>query len=268
MKKYGPVQRICLGAMLLVMNVLLTRLPGYFQLGPLFSFNRISLGPAVTIFASLLLGPISGAIVGAGGDALGWLLLGQQTGAFNFYLTIAYAVFGILPYFLAKLFKEERFRPWMLFSFLGALVLVLILLLFFSSSLDERFSSWGWNLLISKSIISAVIVFLAAGLILGLIFTERFFKKKDWEGKEPISSYRYALISIVVKLWMIFIKPLCFELYCRTFLGEGLSAWGVSYGVLVFLSAIFAFANVFLNTFFLTWIHYFSRHFISRSQNV
>jgi hypothetical protein len=55
--RLSPVQKMTLAAMLIVVDILGTRLPGYLQPTALFGFNRISFGPTVVIFASLALGP-------------------------------------------------------------------------------------------------------------------------------------------------------------------------------------------------------------------
>ena len=100
-----PVQKIAYCGLLIGLNVLLTRLPGLAQVGPVFSFNRLGLGTAVTIFSSLLLGPFYGALVGVAGDAIGWVTMGQFTGTFNFFLSIYYAVLGVAPWLLSLLLR-------------------------------------------------------------------------------------------------------------------------------------------------------------------
>lgn len=264
-------QKITLSAMLIVMDIFLTRLPGLLQMGPVFSFNRITLGPAVVIFSSLALGPLYGFIVGAGADALGWVLLGTQTGPLNIFITILYGLLGILPYFLGKLFNKTKPHKWDLGIILGvlsAMYVLLILFLFPLNSFDNFFQSyWGFNdatMLTVKIVFAVIAGVLLVGLGVGLYFTEKYFNKKAEFSKEILSPIKIAFICLICEIvLMVFYKPFSFYLYCYAFLGKSLeSSWGISYPMLVLVSIPFAFIDIFVNTFSVSWLLMFSKRFL------
>ena len=68
------IQKICLSGLFMALIVILQKVVAvnYLAFAP---FVRISFGgPALIIFASVLLGPIYGALIGMGSDLLGYLI--------------------------------------------------------------------------------------------------------------------------------------------------------------------------------------------------
>lgn len=272
-KDLSTIQKITLAAMLIVTDFLGTRIPGLFQMGSVFSFNRLTVGPAIVIFSSLTLGPFFGALVGAGGDALGWILLGTQTGPLNIFITIMYGLLGVFPWLLEKLFgriKESKGSVYVLFGFLTLLYALLLVFLFPLHTFDDIFlSRWGMNeegVLILKIVLSIVCLLLLAGLFIGLYFTDRYFQKRKAVMAGLPSPVAIGFISVICEIFLVFFKPFAFYLYCLLFIGEPLeTAWGISYGVLVLLSILFCFADIFINTFLVSWLLMFSKPFLNRN---
>ena len=73
MIKLSQIQKITMAAVMIVLTIIFTRLLSIQNI-PVIPFVRISLGPAVVILASLILGPIYGGIVGGAADILGIVL--------------------------------------------------------------------------------------------------------------------------------------------------------------------------------------------------
>ena len=246
-KSLSISHKIAFAAMLLAFNVLATRLLGLAQPAPIFSFNRLGVSGAITIYASLFLGPLFGAVVGVAGDAIGWLLLGQWTGTFNVFLSVYYALIGILPYFLVKLFKDKldtKISLGILFVCLGGLFSAMMCFLWMNENLAFRIESWNVNLLGARILISVLSSVFFVTLIVFFILFE--IRKKD----QHIRKIYWC--ALLVELLSIFFKPLCFYLYCLVFLGTNIEeAWHVSYSMLVMLSCLFAFADIILNVTFL-----------------
>ena len=246
-KSLSISHKIAFAAMLLAFNVLVTRLLGLAQPGPIFSFNRLGVSGAIVIYSSLFLGPLFGAIVGVAGDAIGWLLLGQWTGTFNVYLSIYFALIGILPYFLVKVFKshlDSKVSIGLLFATLIALFAAMQIFLWTDGNLASRIDGWNVNLLGARTFVTSLSGAFFIGLFVFLILFG--LKKRD----KNIGKIYWC--SLLVELLSIFFKPLCFYLYCLTFLGTNIEeAWHVSYSMLVMLSCLFAFADIILNVAFL-----------------
>jgi hypothetical protein len=265
--RLSPVQKMTLAAMLIVVDILGTRLPGYLQPTALFGFNRISFGPTVVIFASLALGPLWGAVVGAGADVLGWVILGTQTGPLNFFITIVYALLGVVPWLLSLLTRKFRHfakRPWILYLLLAILWGIFVGFLFGTNVFEPTFTKWNMDVLIAKWVFFGVSLLLCVGTGIGLYASNRYFQKRILDYSSIPSPLEVALIVIIVEVFlMILLKPLAFYCNAWLYLGKSLEeAFGVSYSVLVLLSIMFSFVDIPLASFSVSWLLIFSKHFI------
>ena len=129
--KISQVQKITLSALLLALTIILTRITPL-QNFPLIPWIRISLGPALIIFSSILLGPLYGAIVGAGSDILGIVLFPNSLGyAINPLFTLVYGLLGVLPWILYILIKRIKNRYIPIIIFLASSILVYSALVIF-----------------------------------------------------------------------------------------------------------------------------------------
>ncbi len=236
--------KIAYAAMLLSIYVLSVRLIGLLQPGPIFSFNRLGIGIAIIMFGSVILGPFYGALIGVAGDALGWLILGQWTGAFNVFLSVYYAIIGVLPWVVVRLSGPLLKKKYSLLSFsigLGAVWAVLAVLLWAPGIFDAGFARWNLDIRVCRIVVTALTGVLAALTIVGI----HFLQKKTREG---VHMGEVAWISLVVELATIFLKPLAFYVYCLVFLGTDIAvAWNIDYGTLVLISILFAFPDLFIN---------------------
>ena len=253
-KNLTLTHKITLAAMLLAFNVVSTRLLGMAQAFPLFAFNRLSLATSLTMFSSILLGPLFGAIVGVGGDAIGWLIMGQWTGPFNIYISMYYALIGIIPYFIVRYFgkaldSDKSICP--LFLIIALMAVAFIVLLWVLPGFTTRFEQLGIEELPCKIIFTAIICILSLAIILFLFYFQR---KKNLQGLGSI----YWTCLLVEGLTIV-LKPVCFWLYCLTFLGTDLvGGFGVPFELLVLISLLFAFPDILINIFFLRlcfWVY-------------
>lgn len=240
----SPTRKIAYAAMLIGVYVIASRLVGLAQPGPIFSFNRLGIGVATIIFASLFLGPVYGALVGIAGDALGWLLLGQWTGAFNIYISLFYGIIGVLPWLLQKVVGKLFGMRCSTIAFISVYTLVFsafLLYFWISDAFDPSFVRWGLDVLWSKVFVTVLSAVLFALTMVSLFF---LYRKK----REGVEMGKIAWHCFAVEVVTIFLKPLAFYLYCLTFLGTNIeTAWNVSYGTLVLLSFLFSFADIFIN---------------------
>lgn len=72
---------------------------------------RVSLSPAVIIFAGIVLGPLAGAVVGATSDVL-VLLIRPVPGAYFPGFTLTFALYGLLGGLLYRGRRGDRPGPW------------------------------------------------------------------------------------------------------------------------------------------------------------
>ena len=96
----SPIQKICLTGLFIALAVICQKVMAVNYI-PALPFVRVSFcGPALIIFASILLGPFYGLIVGAASDLLGYLIFDPRTNPMFFQITLIYAVLGFASYFV------------------------------------------------------------------------------------------------------------------------------------------------------------------------
>lgn len=118
MKKIS-VKEITYFAMLIALNVILTRVGSIRIGGGGTEITRIGFGGYPIIFAGIVLGPLAGGIVGAVGDIIGMMMF--PMGPFMPHFSAIAALTGIIPGLIMKSFKEENSKTstWKLFVAIG-----------------------------------------------------------------------------------------------------------------------------------------------------
>ena len=250
--------KIALAAMLLAFNILATRLLGFVQPAPIFSFNRLGISSAITIFSSVFLGPLFGCVVGVGGDALGWLLMGQWTGTFNVFLSVYYALIGILPYVMVRIFGkklESNISIGILLGFLSVVFAAMLFFLWLDGNFANRIIGWNVNLLGARIFITSVSSVLFVALVTFLFI----FKKRKKTTEVGMIYWTCAAVELLA----IFAKPLAFYLFCLAFLDTDIeTAWHVSYSMLVMLSCVFAIPDLIINVIGLRLLFWSSKEVV------
>lgn len=249
--------------MLLVLDVLATHIIRTPVLGSL-PFLRLSLGPALVIYASLLLGPFYGAIVGGVGDLLGIFIFSGIEGEINYLITIVYTLLGILPYCLEQITHKMRKslqKPYIIFVLMFAVLILLACLFYVFPSTKTYFangfgeiSTWIEPLILSLTGLFDLFA------CFGLFFANRFFEKNREEYESLPSPYETALIAFLTEIvLMVVLKPLAFYLFYN-FLSS--NSWSISYGVLFSSMLVFAGLNVVINAFIVYWLLVFSKKYL------
>ena len=250
--KIGPIQKLVYAAALLALNILLNRLIGMAQVGPFFSFARIAPGTSIVLLSSLLLGPFYGAFIGVAGDALGWVILGQWTGAFNFFLSFYYFIAGFVPYFVGRLFTGEKTKALVKALFMPLFVAVFftaILAIWFAPGIQVLFQKAALDLTIAKIIASVVIALGGVISVVSYVFMRRP-SNKLMGGMTLEATFG---VSLVHEILACFLKPLAFIAFYSLILGQSFTeATGFDYGSLVVITAMFAMVNIPLNAYLLT----------------
>ena len=233
--KISQVQKITLSALLLALTIILTRVTPL-QNFPLIPWVRISLGPALIIFSSILLGPFYGAIVGSGSDILGIVLFPNALGyGINPLFTLVYGLLGVLPWLIYIIFKQvKNYRIPLICTIIAAILIftALVYFIFFSSLISENYNFEIYH----KWIIVSIAFVLLVGTIIFLFFINRYYVKKYGEIYSP---YKIAFVCLVSEFLLMlilnsFVKTITFE---------------VNYWIIFFAQAIVFFIDVPLNTF-------------------
>lgn len=240
----SQVKKMTISALLISMIIILTRFLSVQNI-PILPFVRISLGPALIIFASLFLGPFYGAVVGAGSDILGIVLVPNQLGfGINPLITLVYGLLGIVPWAVFKLVKYAKKPRIVEISAIIAAFLLFIFVTVFNFCNDsftlngKVYSFQIWQ----KILISVGAFLLTIGTVVALYFTKKFFAKKfpDLEG----DTYHVALACIVSEILLMLVlntvvKTVTFE---------------IDFLFMFFCQGIVFFIDVPLNTFIVTYL--------------
>ncbi len=245
-KELKRIEKITLSAMLLAVSVILGSITKMISI-PHLSFISISFTPMIVVFASLTLGPIYGAVVGGLADLLPAFIM--PTGAYNFLLTIVYVLLGIFPWLLEKLTKRMRnFFPFIYVTiFLIALLLGLEIYFFYGTDiLDKRLSYYSPYV---KIIILSISALMDIATSLGLIFAERYHKKKNTSFLDSPKPSEIAFISFFLEITLlVLLRGLAYYLY---FIVISSTGYRVAYELIISMLCISAPLDILLISFLL-----------------
>lgn len=104
-------------AILIALNVVLTRVGSIRVGGGGVEIVRIGFGGYPIIFAGIAFGPVAGLIVGTVGDVVGHFM--SPMGPYMPHFTMTAALTGIIPGLIMKLFKEPKNSFWKLTVAIG-----------------------------------------------------------------------------------------------------------------------------------------------------
>lgn len=244
-KELFGLRRLTLAAFLLVFDIIFTNISSLFILQGL-SFVRFGLGPATVILASVLCGPVFGAVVGAGGDILAILLRGGA-GAINPFITIVYGLLGVLPYFLLRFtsrFRASTKKPYAIWIGFVLLLGVCIYAICAPGFLDECIASEA--LVWLRPFLAVASVVLSAFALYILHKMERAFQKEILENGGIPSPYQVAFVCLFVEIvLMVFLKSFAFYFFYAYLSGGS----PIPYQYIILSLLLLAPLDVLLNTY-------------------
>ena len=197
--KLDTVQKITLSGVFLALVIVFTRFLAI-QYIPVIPFVRISLGPALIIFSSLLLGPIYGDVIGGLSDFLGILLVPNPQGfMINPFITLIYTLLGVLPWVtlvVIKCIKMTHTAPYIFFGAILAIWLFVLFFLIFNDSIMLYGMTYQFDVL-SKSLIIIVSFVLSVLMSVAIFFTNRYIVRKNLKATLRATHYQVAFVSLV-----------------------------------------------------------------------
>ena len=246
------IQKICLSGLIMALVIILQKVVAinYLAFAP---FVRISFGgPALIIFASILLGPIYGALIGLGSDLIGYLIFDPRMYPPYLQITAIYTLLGFVAYFIFSFIGSIKNRKAL--AIIEIIVLALIwagvsAYVVFSNQITLFSSTYDVSLL-SKILIPTILGVMFIGVILFSIL----YKPKD----ENI---------LMSPLHICFASFLC-DLFIIVLFGSVMKAW--AFGFQTFLAIILCqvmvlFINVMLDTLFIsTFLRFTKKYFVTR----
>lgn len=235
----SEVQKIVLAAMFLALAVAMTYVAKLIQ--PAGGYLRFSLTPGIIVFSSLLLGPLYGAIVGAGADLLNAIIIPQ--GAINYLLTIVYGLMGVAPWALNLLVSKFSWtkKPYVIWGTFAVIFLGIAAIMlktdwisghgtFFKDGVYKQF--FGSSDIALKA---AALGIFAVAFALTCVFLHLMNKRFEKRNQNVLSPYQIGFIAVVSEaIFMVLGKSFAFYIW-YSFLGSNPGPfffWG-PFGVLV-----------------------------------
>lgn len=224
MFRFSTLQKMTLTALLLALYMVATRFLGIYVT----PFVRFSFGIPILIFSSILLGPISGAIIGGVGDILGILIINTSGVAINPFMTISYALMGATPGVCMMLFRKYRDNEkisFIIFNGLLAIIWILILSFTLVTKQIELFNKDNRVILtlnvLAKSLIISLSLLLLIGISIFTYFFNRHFKNKSMFDNRIPNIYNVSFIVVFIEVFFtLLLNSLNKWLFYEVILGQ------------------------------------------------
>ena len=245
------IQKICLAGLFIALIVILQKVVAinYLSFAP---FVRISFGgPALIIFASILLGPIYGGLIGAASDLLGYLIFDPRLYPPYLQITAIYSLLGVASYFIFSIvfsIKNRKLLALVEIASLSVIWLAVSLYVILSTEITLFSSTYAVPLL-SKILIPSILGLMFVGIFLFSFL----YRPKD---ESPyISPMHICFASFICDLLIIVI------------FGSIMKAW--AFGFMTFLAillcqAMVMFVNIVLDTLFICVFQRFTNKYFVR----
>ena len=228
------IQKISFAAVFMALATILQKVLAVNYI-PAIPFLRISFGgPAIIIFASILLGPFFGLLVGAGSDLLGYLVFDpKSTGGYFFQITLIYALLGFVSYFVFCLLRKWANKLMLFFQilFMAIILILLSIYLIFNNSFMGVYTIETWMKIAFPTILLTLFIMLLVTLF--LINKCRYFQNN----LTNVFNLSFTFFIIELLVFLIF--------------GSFMKAWAFGfnlYGAILICQAMVGFFNIILNT--------------------
>ena len=244
------IQKICLSGLFMALIVILQKVVAinYLAFAP---FVRVSFGgPALIIFASVLLGPVYGALIGAGSDLLGYLIFDPRMYPPYLQITAIYTVLGLVSYFVFSLVFSVKNRKLLAGIEIATLSLIWVGVSLFVilSNQITLFSSTYDVPLLTKILVPSILGLMFIGIILFSLLV----KSKD---ENPYMS----------PLHICFASLIC-DIFVIVLFGSVMKAWAFGFATfltIIICQAMVMFINVMLDTLFIsTFMRFTKKYFV------
>ena len=247
----SQIQKICLAGLFIALIVILQKVVAinYLAFAP---FVRISFGgPALIIFASILLGPIYGGLIGAASDLLGYLIFDPRMYPPYLQITAIYTFLGIASYFVFSIvFSIKNKKALSIIEMVTMAIIWLAVSLYVILSKQITLFSSTYDVpLLSKILIPSIL----GVMFVGIILFSHLYKPKD---EHPYMS----------PLHICFGSFIC-DLFIIVLFGSIMKAWAFGFATflaIILCQAMVMFINVALDTLFISAFQRFTKkYFVS-----
>lgn len=242
------IQKICLSGLIMALVVILQKVVAinYLAFAP---FVRVSLGgPALIIFASVLLGPVYGLFIGIGSDLLGYLVFDPRMYPPYLQITAIYALLGFVSYFVFSFVFSIKNRKALSIVEIIVLAIIWSVIAIFVLSRNEitLFSSTYELSALSKALVCSI----SGVIFLAIILLSILIKPKDNN-------------IYTSPLHICFASFIC-DFFVLVLFGSVMKAWAFGFATflaIIICQALVMFFNVFIDTFFISAFQRFTKKY-------
>ena len=232
------VKKITLAGIILALTVIFNKVIAINYI-PGIPFARVSFGGiGLIIFSSIVLGPIYGAVVGAGADILGYFIFDMSSFGWFPQITLTYLILGILPYFiyrLTSLIKSNKVMEIIEYSVFFLVEVFLIIYFILAKDVSVYGSTFTFPLYVKIIVPCATLLLFSI-----IIFFNQLIKKRFDLG---IEGFNVSQISFIV-----FVS----EILVNLLFGSLMKAWAFGFDMfftIILCQAIVMFFNIPYNTY-------------------
>ena len=248
------IQKICLTGLFIALSMILQKVIAVNYIAA-FPFIRLSFGgPALIIFASVLLGPIYGALVGMGSDLLGYIAFDIKAYPLYPQITAIYTLLGFVAYFVFSFVNSIKNRKLILGVEIASLTAIWIAVSLFVI-LNNQITVMSTTHTIIP-LVKVLVPAISGVIFAGLIVFSVLYKGKD---EKPVFS----------PLHICFASFIC-DFFVLVLFGSTMKA--LSFGTATFMAillcqALVMFFNVMLDTMFISIFQkYTKKYFVEVSR--
>lgn len=248
------IQKICLTGLFIALSMILQKVIAVNYIAA-FPFIRLSFGgPALIIFASVLLGPIYGALVGMGSDLLGYIAFDIKAYPLYPQITAIYTLLGFVAYFVFSFVNSIKNRKLILGVEIASLTVIWIAVSLFVI-LNNQITVMSTTHTIVP-LVKVLVPVISGVIFAGLVVFSVLYKGKD---EKPVFS----------PLHICFASFIC-DFFVLVLFGSTMKA--LSFGTATFMAillcqALVMFFNVMLDTMFISIFQkYTKKYFVEVSR--
>ena len=246
------IQKICLSGLFIAVAVILQKVVAinYLAFAP---FVRVSLGgPALIMFASVLLGPIYGLFIGIASDLLGYFTFDFSGYPPFLQITAIYALLGFGSYFVFSLIysvKNTKALTIIEIAFVSLIWITISLFMLLNNQIRLFNSSYQLAVLTKVLVIS-----ISGAIFLSIILLSNLIKPKD--GSIYASPLHICFASFICDFFVLVL------------FGSVMKAWAFGFATFVAIiicQALVMSFNVFIDTLLISaFQHFCKKYYVSR----
>lgn len=238
-----PILKITLSALFIALTIVCSK---FIPISNVFNlpFLRISLGPTILIFASILLGPIYGAITGLLSDLVGFIF--DTTGyAYNPLFSLTYLLYGLVPALLLLLLKKNKSSKPIVQIVSFVIINAFIMCFFLMNDSIAPYGGKEYPLTLETKliVIFSSLLITALYFVIYIILYKKFKTKENRIVLNNISIINFIALILIQLFVGIVVKKITYEVDIIVLIGSQIIVTTIELLISNYLVSIFYFTS-------------------------